>query len=370
MAEAAPQLQSSREPQRSPLFVGTPYRVVQPIGEGGTAEIYLVEHVQLGSRHAAKVLRQRFASNAQAIDRLRVESQTLSRLNHPHIVTCTDLGLLADGRPYFVMELLEGETLEAALAKRGSLSAFEAVAHAGNILSALAAAHAMGVVHRDLKPSNVFIVNDSGGSLVVKVLDFGVARILPGAPEGAPQPVEVPTADNVLIGTPRYLSPEGALGMPVDQRADLYAVGLLLYTMLTGRGPFNHIPRDTGVLVAHAYETPKAPSSVASVPIPPELDRILLKALAKDPNDRYGTAFEFHADLLPVWSSLNCPPHLRDTGVASVSMLERLGFEIPVQTNAPSRTGMTSLAVFALAFLVFGVLTALGVFGLERGLLR
>ncbi len=364
MAESAPSSRDVDGDAGDP-FRGTAYRLVQPIAVGGMSEIYLVEHALLGTRHAAKVLRSQFAGNARIIDRLRVEGQTLSRLAHPHIVASSDVGTTADGRPFIVMEHMVGWTLEDLIASRGSLTVYESVAHTGNLLSALAEAHAIGVVHRDIKPSNIFIAVQKDGVPVLKVLDFGVAKVLPEVSALAPRPVEVPTDDAVVIGTPRFVSPEGALGQKVDQRADIYATGLILYVMLTGKGPFDHVPRDTGVIVAHAFEEPKPPSSLASNPIPEELDQIVLRALSKDPNDRYATAWDFHAALERVWQVLNCPTHLRDTGIASISMLKQYGLAPKPRrkrtlTNSP-------LVAFIVAFCTFGLTAALMTYSCQGG---
>jgi eukaryotic-like serine/threonine-protein kinase len=364
MAESAP-ISRDLDGGADDPFRGTAYRLVQPIAVGGMSEIYLVEHVQLGTQHAAKVLRGQFAGNARIIDRLRVEGQTLSRLAHPHIVASSDVGTTADGRPFIVMEYMTGWTLEELIAARGSLTVYEAVAHTGNLLSALAEAHEIGVIHRDIKPSNIFIAVSKDGVPMLKVLDFGVARVLPEVSALAPRPVEVPTDDNVVIGTPRFVSPEGAMGQKVDQRADIYATGLILYVMLTGKGPFDHISRDAGVIAAHAFEAPQPPSALASNPIPPEIDQIVLRALSKSPDDRFATAWEFHADLERVWHALNCPTHLRDTGIASISMLRQYGFT-PTPRRKITLTNSAPLA-FIVSFFTFGLTAALVTYSCQRG---
>jgi serine/threonine-protein kinase len=208
------------------------------------------------------------------------------------------------------------------------------------------------VVHRDVKPGNVFIVKQRDGSPCVKLLDFGVARIMPDASPAAPRAVAVPTEDNALVGTPRYISPEGAQGIKVDQRADLYAVGLILYVMLTGKGPFDHISRDTGVIVAHAFEAPKPPSAVAQEAIPPELDRIVMRALSKEPEQRYASAGEFLGELEKVWNALNCPSHLRDTAIASVSLVRRMNLPLVEMTRPKTKSAGFA---FVASFFVFGV---------------
>ncbi|HMA95535.1 MAG TPA: serine/threonine-protein kinase, partial [Polyangiaceae bacterium] len=313
------------EGRAADVFAGTPYRCIEQIGSGGMAEVFIVEHRQLGKRSAIKLLRSQLAHDRTLVDRLRVEYQALGRLNCPNIVATEGVGTTTDGRPYIVMEYVEGHTLEAELSAAEPPSVLETLQIAGFVLCALSEAHAIGIVHRDLKPSNVMVKRKPGGELQVKVLDFGVARILPEMSTFAPRPVEIPTADGVVVGTPRYVSPEGALGQKVDQRADLYGVGILLYLMLTGRGPFDHIDRDTGVLKAHILEEPRPPSDVARNPIPPELDAIVLKALAKNPDDRFCSAQEFLDALLPIWNGATCPSHLRDTGVASRELLKLHG---------------------------------------------
>src|SRR5512133_4163201 len=344
------------EGRAADVLAGTPYRCIEQIGSGGMAEVFIVEHRQLGKRSAIKLLRSQLAHDRTLVDRLRVEYQALGRLNCPNIVATEGVGTTTDGRPYIVMEYVEGHTLEAELSAAGPLSVLETLQIAGFVLCALSEAHAIGIVHRDLKPSNVMVKRKPGGELQVKVLDFGVARILPEMSTFAPRPLESPTADGVVVGTPRYVSPEGALGQKVDHRADLYGVGILLYLMLTGRGPFDHISRDSGVLAAHALKEPKAPSSLTANPIPPELDAIVLKALSKHPDDRFSSAQEFLDVLLPIWNGATCPSHLRDTGVASRELLKLHGLSALAepQRDAPS----VAWIPFVIGFLVFGLLTA------------
>jgi serine/threonine protein kinase len=188
-------------------------------------------------------------------------------------------------------------------------------------------------VHRDIKPSYIFLCDAHDGERTLKVLDFGVVRVLPDASEQAPEPLAVPTESGVLMGTPRYLSPEGAMGQRVDARADLYAAALMLYYMLTGRGPFDEIARDTAVLAAHAYMNPPAPSLLSRQAIRPELDAIILKALRKDPASRYQSALEFKTVLDRVAAMLVCPTALQETTV--LGDLSAVG---PVRTIEPSRS--------------------------------
>jgi eukaryotic-like serine/threonine-protein kinase len=356
MAESAKPAELAQE-QVSDIFVGTSYRAIERIGSGDMSEVYLAEHRQLGKRSAIKVLRSQLASNAALVDRLRVEYQVLGRLNHPNIVSLEGVGATADGRPFIVMELLRGMDLGAVLAASGALPVIAALKIAGYVLCALSEAHAIGIVHRDIKPSNVFISRMPGDEIEVKVLDFGVARILPEVSELAPSPVQVPTAEGIVVGTPRYVSPEDALGQKVDHRADIYGVGLLLYMMLTGKGPFDHVGRDTGALMAHAFEEPKAPSCVAENAIPPELDRIVLKALSKDPGRRFASALEFLDALKPLWNAAICPSRLRDTGIASSELLAQ--YQLAVQESARPESRKMNRIAFVLGFVLFGLATAI-----------
>jgi serine/threonine-protein kinase len=230
---------------------------------------------------AVKLLPAEMASDDQAADRLQREARSAARLNHPRIVSVFDAGL-ADGTPYLIMEYVEGRTLAEELADHGHLAPERATSIAAGIAEALTAAHAAGVVHRDVKPANVLLVDGDE----VKVADFGIAR---AAEE------DTITNPSAVVGTAPYLSPEQARGESADARSDLYGLGLVLYELLVGRPPFE---ADSPVAMAfkHLEEEPEPPSSVEPG-IPPELDRIVMTALAKDPADRYESAEAFLAAL-------------------------------------------------------------------------
>jgi serine/threonine protein kinase len=273
---------------------------VDRLGSGGMGEVYVVEHRELGKRFVAKILHERFGDDPRLIDRMRVEAQALGCLNHRNIVTVTGFETTEEGRPFIVMEQLRGRTLASELLARRSLPIDEALGYVSQTLSALAAAHELGLIHRDIKPENLFLHEAPAGPRIVKVLDFGVARVLPGISADSPPPLTNPTETGMIVGTPRFLSPEGAMGRRVDERADIYAVGLLLYEMLAGRGPFDHLGNDALVLTAHASDEPEPPSRFAEQPIPEELDRLILKALSKQPERRFSSAFEFERALSAV----------------------------------------------------------------------
>ncbi|WP_437636414.1 serine/threonine-protein kinase [Sorangium sp. So ce854] len=288
---------------------GTPYRALRALGRGGMGEVVEAEHRALRKRVVVKLVRRAFARDPRFADRLRVEAQALAAVSSPHVVEVLDLGRTPAGRPYFVMERLEGTTLAEELARRGALPVAEAIDVVRQVLAGLSAAHRVGLVHRDVKLDNVFLCapgSAPGGGRVAKLLDFGVTKVLDGgvaagAP-GASAPLalagpEYPTEAGLLVGTPRTASPEQARCQPVDARADVYAVGLLMYTLLVGHGPFAHVDDALEVLRAHVLEAPTPPSRNAAQGIPPALDRAVLQALAKRPEERFQSAEAFAEEL-------------------------------------------------------------------------
>jgi serine/threonine protein kinase len=309
-----------------PLFEGTPYRPLQRLRAGGMGEVFIVQHQQTKRRLVVKLIHERLTRDPRLVERLRVEAQALGKLQHQHIVKIIDFDETRAGRPFIAMELLEGRTLAEELAERGKLPVLEAVLFASDVLSGLGAAHKIGIVHRDIKPDNLFVCRRADGSRYIKVLDFGVARVMPDSAV-EPLPHDMRTRTGVVVGTPRWVSPEGAVGQHVDPRADLYAVGLVLYVMLVGRGPFDHFEGDQIVLSAHAVEDPDPPSRFADEPVPPELDQALLKALAKDANQRFQTAEEFRAFLLQVSELLRRPSGWMQTTAFDANELRRVAAE-------------------------------------------
>jgi serine/threonine protein kinase len=250
-------------------------------------EVFLAEHQFLGRRFALKVMHPRLTPEPQVVDRMRVEAQAMGSLSHRNVVEVIDFWTAPDGRPCVVMELLEGRTLHQELAARGSLAVAEAVDLASQALSALGAAHALGIVHRDIKPENLFL-HHAQRRPVLKVLDFGLARVLPEVSRRSPAPLILPTRTGNIVGTPQFMSPEGARGQRVDHRADLYSLGLVLYVMLAGRGPF-----DGGA------SEPEAPSQYAEHTVGPELDAVVLHSIREHPDQRHQSAEEFLRSLQP-----------------------------------------------------------------------
>ena len=261
--------------------LGNRYQVEARIGAGGMAEVYRGFDPILNRTVAVKVLLPQFARDTSFVQRFRREAQAAARLNQPNIVGVYDTGA-DDGTQYIVMEFVEGRTLGEFMETGRRPTPVQSAEIAQKICGALSAAHAVGVIHRDIKPGNVMVTREG----TVKVMDFGIARVL--GPETAPQ-------TSAVLGTASYLSPEQAQGSPVDARTDIYSLGVVLYEMLTGRPPFMG---DTPVAVAYKQvnETPVVPSQLNS-DVPPRLDAVVMKALSKNPSNRYQTADEFSADL-------------------------------------------------------------------------
>jgi serine/threonine-protein kinase len=261
------------------LFAGR-YRITRKLGGGGMADVYLAEDQELGRRVAVKILHSRYANDEQFVERFRREATHAAGLSHPNIVAIFDRGE-ADGSYFIVMECVEGRTLKELIRSRGPCPIPIAIAYTRQILSALRYAHRNGVVHRDIKPHNVIV--DAEG--VVKVTDFGIARA------GASQMTE----EGAIIGTAQYLSPEQARGAPVDQTSDLYSTGVVLYELLTARVPFSG-ESPVEIAMKHIGETPKPPSALRPE-IPEDLDLVVLRALSKEPKERYQSASAMDSDL-------------------------------------------------------------------------
>ncbi|MFI9029656.1 protein kinase [Streptomyces sp. NPDC053560] len=258
------------------------YRLTRRLGRGGMAEVFAAEDVRLGRTVAVKLLRSDLAEDPVSKARFTREAQSVAGLNHHAVVAVYDSGEdLVGGNtiPYIVMELVEGHTIRDLLLNADAPPPDQALIIVSGVLEALAYSHQHGIVHRDIKPANVIITNSGA----VKVMDFGIARALHGASNTM-------TQTGMVMGTPQYLSPEQALGKTVDTRSDLYATGCLLYELLALRPPFvGETP--LSVVYQHVQDMPKVPSEV-SEEVPPELDGLVMRALAKDPDDRFQTAEE------------------------------------------------------------------------------
>jgi beta-lactam-binding protein with PASTA domain/tRNA A-37 threonylcarbamoyl transferase component Bud32 len=296
------------DPLIGTLFDGR-YQILKRLGSGGMATVYLAEDQELGRQVAIKILNTKHASDEQFVERFRREASSAASLNHPNIVAIYDRGE-AEGTYYIAMEVIQGRSLKELLLTRGASPVSVAIAYTRQILAALRFAHRHGIVHRDIKPHNI-IVDDEGR---VKVTDFGIAHA------GTSQMTEVGS----IIGTAQYLSPEQARGTPVDARSDLYSVGIVLYELLTGDVPFSG---DTPVEIAmrHLSTIPEPPSGKRPE-VSSELDAVVLRALAKDPDDRYQSADEMDADLARIAIGLGVS---EETAEAATAVLAGAGLAAP-----------------------------------------
>ena len=266
------------------------WRVEALLGRGGMGEVYLVEHLALGRREALKVLSPQLAMDRQFVSRFRREGRAVNRLRHPNIVALYDFGKLDDGRFFLAMEYAEGVCVRDLLQKDEVLPVPSALRVLGQLAYAVHHAHARGVIHRDLKPANLILKGDA-----LKVLDFGMAKIV-AADVGDSAPV---SAGNVVWGTPAYMAPERLMGVGDDPRSDLYAIGCIAFEILLGAPQFSGTPDE--VVTAQLGNSPEAPSQWRpSLKIPAELDQIVLRCLAKRPDDRFQSAAELYAALRKV----------------------------------------------------------------------
>jgi phosphate/phosphite/phosphonate ABC transporter binding protein len=257
------------------------YRLGRLLGEGGMGAVYEAEHTGLGVRVAVKLLSPSCAANATAVARFRREARAAAAIRHDHIVAVTDVDADEEGIPFIVMELLDGESLGAWMRRERYLPGATAAAIAAQVLAGLAATHKQRIIHRDLKPGNVMMVRQPDGNLRVKILDFGISKFVEAGEEA--------TTNAAVVGTPRFMAPEQARGdKNVDQRADLYGVGELLYLMTTGRVPFVGPTREdlTAHIVAGDFPRPRS----LRPEIDPALEAVILKAMATDAEARYPDA--------------------------------------------------------------------------------
>ena len=270
------------------------YRLDRRLGEGGMGTVYRATHLLIDRPVAVKVLHQRFVEDEAAQERFRREARAAGRLNHTNAVTVTDFGRTADGCVYIVMELLEGRNLREVLAFESPLESGRAAALMLQVAAAVEAAHESGVIHRDLKPANIFIVQPKNAPPLVKVLDFGIAKLAADSVDDSEQ--HALTLTGVMIGTPRYMSPEQCDGAHLTPAADVYSLGIILYEMLAGATPFTGAS-PLAVALQHSSKPPRRPTELVSN-IPPELERVVLHALEKNPLNRPPDAGAFRRELL------------------------------------------------------------------------
>jgi serine/threonine-protein kinase len=283
------------EPQAGPIdaLIGQVldgrYQIEKILGEGGMGLVYKARHVTLGKPLAIKVLRAEVSKDQEIVQRFRQEAQSATAIGNHHIIDISDFGVLPDGSTYFVMEFLDGISLTRAIEPNQPLKSARTIHIAKQLCRALGAAHEIGIVHRDLKPDNIYLISRGGDKDFVKVLDFGIAKV--GGQKSKLTQV------GQVFGTPHYMSPEQCAGTQVDKRTDIYALGVIMYEMTSSRVPFD-ADNLMGILTKHLYEEPVMPHELPPpVDVPPALEAVIMKCLAKKADLRYQTMQEVLADL-------------------------------------------------------------------------
>ena len=284
--------------------IGGRYRVLAKLGEGGMGAVYRGEQISLKRSVAIKVLRPELSRDPGLVRRFNAEAELVAKLSHPHTVNIYDFGQDADGALFIAMEMLEGRSLRQAMTQDGPLPPWRALGIAAQIAGSLADAHRHGIVHRDLKPDNVMLTERGRDKDVVRVLDFGIAKMR----DENRQTVNAMTRAGDLVGTPQYMAPEQIRGETVDGRTDVYALGAMLYEMLTGRLPFE-APTVMAILSKHLLDNPEPPTRRRpDLGLPPVLDGLVMAALAKDPAQRPPTMERFGEDLTALLAHLGGGP--------------------------------------------------------------
>jgi eukaryotic-like serine/threonine-protein kinase len=312
------------------------YLIERLIGEGGMGAVYQAEHTHMRKRMAVKVLHAEMSRLPEVVARFEREAMAAAHIEHPNVAAATDFGKLEDGSFFLVLEYVEGKSLREAMA--GGRVGIARVLHVGRqIASALGRAHALGIVHRDLKPENVMLVTREGDPDFVKVLDFGIAKVPMGEIAGDSKG-QVLTQLGMVYGTPEYMAPEQALGQPVDARADLYALGVIMFEMLTGARPYDHASKVTLLGMHVTAPIPRMRERAPDADIPEEMDAIVSRLLAKEASARFADARELVEALDQV--ATEAAPAARAQGPRASG--PRLNPETPGQ--ATSGFGPTKLA--------------------------
>lgn len=297
------------------------YCVEERLGAGGMGAVYRARHLEMDRPVAIKVLHQRFVEDEAARSRFLIEARAAVKLRHSNAVSVTDFGQTSEGCVYIVMELLEGRTLREILSREAPIETARAISIMLQTSDAVAAAHDAGIIHRDLKPSNILVTQSADQPAIVKVLDFGIAKFT------ADEDEETVVHANSVIGTPRYMSPEQYNGFELTPATDVYSLGVILYEMLAGMAPFTgSTPAE--IAQKHATNPPHPPREIVAA-IPEDVERVVLHALEKQPEDRPATAAEFRQELFDTAERLGLEHHslksapdldaLRDAGVESPS---------------------------------------------------
>ena len=334
------------------------YHVVRKLGEGGMGQVYLAEHVKMGRKSAIKVMSPSMVHDPDAVARFNREAANASRISHPNVCAVYDFGETPEGIIYLAMEFVEGEPLTELLAREGELPVARAGAIFLQVADALQAAHDLAIVHRDLKPDNVMLSRGRGGTDVVKVVDFGIAKAVGG------RDTQKVTKTGLVVGTPEFMSPEQLAGDPVDGRSDLYALALVFFKMLTGELPFaGTTAQDT--MVQRLTDEPATLADVRpDLRFPPGLQATLDTALTRSPADRYQSTVKFANDVAAVLGLQRgarlspVPPTRRDSEFDARTELLRRSVAMPSARRPPPRRNRRLVPILAGAVVILAAVGA------------
>ncbi len=331
-APRAPSVPAPASGEHPQLLVGQTlggrYRIRGILGEGGMGTVFDGEHLGLGRPVAIKVLSPAQAKKKVAVKRFQQEARAAGGIGHPNICEVYDFGLLEDGNPYLVMEKLVGQTLSERIAREGGLPFDDVVEVISQVLSGLIAAHEKGIIHRDIKPENIFLARRPGSPPIVKLLDFGVSKMMPEFQTPGDEALEL-TRTGMVMGTPYYMSPEQARGeRNLDGRVDVYACGVVMYEAIAGKRPFL-APNYNALLLAIINTLPR-PLRELRPSTPPEVEAIIARAMARNRNDRYPSARDMLLELTPSLEMRN----LRRARMLGAPMA---GEPLPVREESPVR---------------------------------
>jgi len=300
------------------------YLLEERLGEGGMGTVYRARHLLMDRPVAIKVLHPQFVDNEGARARFQLEARAAVLLHHANAVSVTDFGQTENGLVYIVMEFLNGHTLREILAKEAPLETARATSIMLQTSAAVAAAHNAGIIHRDLKPSNILVTKSSAAPAIVKVLDFGIAKLAADILDD--EDASAVTLPGTPIGTPRYMAPEQYEGFDLTPAADVYSLGVILYEMLTGMAPFTGVS-PIEIAIKHANDPPLRPRDIVAG-IPEDVERVILRALEKQPDARPSDAAEFRSELLETAERLGLEHHAI-TSAPDINALRGAALESP-----------------------------------------